>query len=194
MRRIAALTITAALAFGAAACNGDDSVSTKPAKTPAAHTSSAKPAAKPSPTPSATKPAGVGDTISLKGSDPGASLDVTVVKVDDHAKATDYSELDKPTDRWVGIQFQLTNTGTAVYSDSPANGVQIADSQGQQFQASIVDISDGPSMSSDVRLTTGKKALGWIVFEVPKTSKLGTVQFSMDSGFADQAGEWQLTG
>lgn len=193
MRRIAAVAVTAALAFGAAACNGDDSVSTKPAKAPAAHASHTKPAAKPSPSPSAEKPAGVGDAISLKGTDAGSALDVTVVKVDEHAKATDYSELDKPTDRWVGVQFKLTNTGTAVYSDSPANGVQIADTEGQQFQPAIVDISDGPSMSSGVRLTAGKKALGWIVFEVPKASKLDTVQFAMDSGMADQAGEWQLT-
>ncbi|MET9816674.1 hypothetical protein [Streptomyces sp. NPDC006355] len=47
-------------------------------------------------------------------------------------------------------------------------------------------------MSSAVRLKPGAKALGWIVFEVPKNSKVATVQFAKDSGFAEQTGEWQL--
>ncbi|MFG3205261.1 DUF4352 domain-containing protein [Streptomyces sp. NPDC048192] len=95
--------------------------------------------------------------------------------------------------RFVGVQFRLKNTGTATYSDSPSNGAQVADSQGQQFEATIADISAGPSMSAGVRLKPGGTALGWIVFEVPKSSKLTTVHFTMDSGFADQPAEWQLS-
>lgn len=35
----------------------------------------------------------------------------------------------------------------------------------------------------------GGKTLGYLVFEVPKASKMSAVQFGMDSGFAD-TGEW----
>lgn len=48
-------------------------------------------------------------------------------------------------------------------------------------------------MASEVKLKPGAKALGWIVFEVPKASKVSVVQFGMDSGFAQQTGEWKLS-
>jgi len=37
----------------------------------------------------------------------------------------------------------------------------------------------------------GDKALGYIVFEVPTTSKVSMVQFGTDSGFGG-TGEWQV--
>lgn len=80
-----------------------------------------------------------------------------------------------------------------VYSDAPVNGAKMADDQGQQFGTVLADITAGPSMSSDVRLKPGAKALGWVVFEVPKASKAATVTFGMDSGFAEQIGEWKLS-
>ncbi|GHJ99745.1 DUF4352 domain-containing protein [Streptomyces sp. NPDC003753] len=144
--------------------------------------------------PAAKKPevAKVGDTITVKGMEDGSRLDVTVVKVADPAKSSDEFMTPDAGKRYVGVQFRLVNTGTAVYGDSPSNGAQVADTQGQQFESTFADITAGPSMSADVKLKPGAKALGWIVFEVPKGSKVATVQFTMDSGFADQTGEWKL--
>ncbi|MFD7390198.1 DUF4352 domain-containing protein [Streptomyces sp. NPDC059852] len=134
----------------------------------------------------------VGDTLALKGMDSGSGLDVTVKKVVDDAKSSDEFFTPESGKRWVGVQFELVNTGSKAYSDSPSNGAQIVDDQGQQFPSVIAEITAGPSMSSDVRLKPGAKALGWIVFEVPKASKTATVTFAMDSGFAQQVGEWKL--
>ncbi|GAA0939600.1 MULTISPECIES: hypothetical protein [Streptomyces violaceusniger group] len=39
----------------------------------------------------------------------------------------------------------------------------------------------------------GDKALGWIVIEVPKASKVATLQFTMNSGFADETGQWKIS-
>ena len=94
---------------------------------------------------------------------------------------------------WIGVQFRLVNTGTIAYDDSPSNGAKIADADGQQFTTTLADITAGPSMASSVTLKPGAKALGWIVFELPKASKADIVQFGMDSGFADQTGEWKLS-
>ncbi|MER6540115.1 DUF4352 domain-containing protein [Streptomyces sp900105755] len=144
--------------------------------------------------PAAKKPqeARVGDTISVTGYENGSKLDVTVMKVADPGKPADEYMGPDSGKRYVGVQFRLVNTGTAVYSDSPSNGAQITDSKGQQFETAFADITAGPSMASSVKLKPGAKALGWIVFEVPKASKLATVQFTMDSGFADKTGEWKL--
>ncbi|MFE2317043.1 DUF4352 domain-containing protein [Streptomyces sp. NPDC059441] len=129
----------------------------------------------------------------LEGTDDGSKLDVTVVKVVDPAKGADEFTTAESGKRFVGVQFRLVNTGTIAYNDSPSNGAQLADKDGQHFESTFGDISAGPSMASEVKLKPGGKALGWIVFEVPKASKVSVVQFGMDSGFAEQTGEWKLS-
>ena len=52
-----------------------------------------------------------------------------------------------------------------------------------------MSVKAGPLFPGSVKLTPGGKALGYVVFEVPKASKVSAVQFGMDSGFAD-TGEW----
>lgn len=180
-----AAAIAAAAAFTLTACGASGSTVTDKPKT-----SSSKHAATQSP--AAPKVATVGDTISLKGVE-GGKLDVTVVKVADNAKSSEEGFVPDAGKRWLGVQFRLVNTGSTAYSDSPGNGAQLVDTQGQQFGTVFADITAGPSMSSDVNLKPGAKALGWIVFELPKASKAATVQFAMDSGFSDQTGEWKLS-
>ncbi|WP_369173792.1 DUF4352 domain-containing protein [Streptomyces sp. R28] len=190
----AAVTV-AALALTACGSGSGDEIVDKPkakasAKTGSGSGSEKEPAAeKSSAAPDVAK---VGDTLALKGMESGSGLDVTVVKVVDNAKSSDEFFAPESGNRWIGVQFQLVNTGTKVYSDAPVNGAKMADDQGQQFGTVLADITAGPSMSSDVRLKPGAKALGWVVFEVPKASKAATVTWGMDSGFAEQIGEWTL--
>ncbi|MFI1165081.1 DUF4352 domain-containing protein [Streptomyces sp. NPDC020801] len=191
IRIVAAVAAAGIGAFGLTACNTGDTVTSKPkARKSAGKSSGKQPAARKTATPDVAE---VGDTIALKGMDDGSKLDVTVVKVADPAKAGDEFTTPESGKRFVGVQFKLVNTGTVTYGDSPGNGAQITDADGQQFASTIADITAGPSMSSDVKLKPGAKALGWIVFEVPKGSKAATVQFTMDSGMADQTGEWKLS-
>ncbi|AZQ38729.1 DUF4352 domain-containing protein [Streptomyces cyaneochromogenes] len=195
--RLAATAAAAVAAIGLTACgtgsgSGDEIVD-KPKANASAKADSGKekePAAeKSSAAPDVAK---VGDTLALKGMESGSGLDVTVVKVVDNAKSGDEFFAPEDGNRWIGVQFQLVNTGTKVYSDAPDNSAKMTDDQGQQFGTTLAEISAGPSMSSDVRLKPGAKALGWVVFEVPKASKAATVTFAMDSGFAQQVGEWKL--
>lgn len=200
VRNVAAAVLALGALTGLTACvGGDDEVSTKPKapasadekkgdEEPAADAKEADVAA------DAKKDevAKVGDTIELTGMDKGSKLDVTAVKVVDNAKSSDEFTAPESGKRWLAVQFQLVNTGTKAYADSPQNGAQLADSQGQQFQTTFADITAGPSMSSDVKLRPGAKALGWITFELPKASKADVVQFAMDSGFSDKTGEWKL--
>ncbi|WP_262699719.1 MULTISPECIES: DUF4352 domain-containing protein [Streptomyces] len=134
----------------------------------------------------------VGDTITLSGQEDGEQLDVTLKKWLDPAKSADEFTTPAAGKRWVAVQIQLTNTGTTTYSDSPSNCVQAADSDGQRFDATFGDITAGPQMASDLKLPAGDKALGWVVVEVPKASKIATLQFTMNSGFADETGQWKI--
>lgn len=191
-RRLAAAIITLAAAASLTACSssGGEEVTTKP-NTSATSERENKDTGQ-ADTAKKEQTAKVGDTITVTGTEPGSKLDVTVVKTADNALSQgDVFEPNKGH-RWYAVQFQLVNTGSKAYADSPQNGAQITDSEGQQFDTMLVDVTAGPSMGTDVKLKPGAKALGWIVFEVAKDSKPATVQFTMDSGFAEQTGEWAL--
>ncbi|MEU9670387.1 DUF4352 domain-containing protein [Streptomyces bobili] len=183
-------TATALLALTLAACGPTDTVNTTPkADATAADTSSKTATSAP---PAKKTAAAVGDTLTLKGIEDGEQLDVTLKQWLPTAKGAD--EFNVPSDgkRWAAGQFELVNTGSKVYADSPQNGAQVADAQGQRFSTYFGEISAGPQMASDLNLPKGEKALGWILFEVPKDSKIVTVQFAMNSGFSDQTGQWSV--
>lgn len=182
--------LTAGLLVGATACTGTNTVTTEPKKTAAAKKGD-KPAAKPKAKPKTD--AKVGDTISVKGIDDGEKLDVTITKWVDPAEQADEFFGPQPGHRWVAAQFELVNTGTKVYVDAPSNGAQVADTQGQRFTSSIGDVSAGPSMTAEAKVPPGEKALGYIVFELPKGSKVASVQFAMNSGIATQTAQWKVS-
>lgn len=185
------IVTVAVLAAGLTACAEPTTVSTKPVKTEAA----GKDGGDSKPAKSADEPkkdAGIGDTLSLHGMDDGSRIDVTLVKWVDPAKSSDEFMTPAKGKRWVAAQLRLTNAGTAVYSDSPGNGLTVTDTDGQQFQTTFGEVTAGPAMSSDLRLTKGAKGLGWVVFEVPKASKITKLQMALDSGFADETGQWNV--
>ena len=180
-------TATALLALALTACGPADTVNTTP-KAEGADTTKAATSAPPA----KKTTAAVGDTLTLKGMEDGEQLDVTIKQWLPTAKGAD--EFNVPSDgkKWAAAQFELVNTGSKVYSDSPQNGAQVADAQGQRFSSYFGEIAAGPQMASDLNLPKGEKALGWILFEVPKDSKITSLQFAMNSGFSDQTGQWSV--
>lgn len=188
-----AAVLAATLTLGLTAC-GPETVNTKPSKTNAAkkNAGSSDDKADKAKQDKPKKDAVVGDTLTLHGTEDGSQLDVTLLKWADPAKGAD--EFNAPSDgkKWVAGQFRIVNTGSKVYSDSPGNCAQVADTKGQRFSTWFGEITAGPQMTSDLKLPKGDKALGWILFEVPKGSTMKTVQFTMESGFASETGQWNI--
>lgn len=137
------------------------------------------------------QPAQVGGTLSLKGFE-NVQVDVTVTKVE--LKATPANEFMKPKagNRFVAVQLQLANKGQATYQDSPSNGALVIDDQGQQYRSTFGEVKEGQAFQGSVTMGPGDSRKGVIVFEVPDGAKLAKFQFALNSGFADQAGEWML--
>jgi hypothetical protein len=196
MRRTAVLLAgtAALLALATTACGptSSNSVSTQPKQSAAAPASGA--AGAPSgPAAKGPQVAKVGDTIALKGMQKGGSADVTVVKVVDNAQS-DNADVFKPADgkRWIAVQFRIKNTGTAAYNDAPQNGSTVQDDKGQSYNSVVADTTAGPSFPTPAAIAVGDSALGFITFEVPADTKIAKAQFTLDSGFADQTGQWQL--
>jgi hypothetical protein len=132
----------------------------------------------------------VGDTITLHGIDEALALDVTVVKVVDPAKPDNNFLGPKKGNHFVAIQVKLDNVGEANYSDSPGNGAALIDADGQQYTADITD-PVGPALGSP-KIAPSDSRTGLITFEVAKGVEPAMFQFTLDSGFGPETGEWTL--
>lgn len=133
----------------------------------------------------------VGDKITLKGTDENLKVAVAVLKVA-NTKSTDQFITPEKGMRFVAVRIALKNVGSLPYEDSPANGAKLIDTDDQQYDAALVTgVSAGPLLES-VKLAPGKGRRGVLVFSVPKKAKPAGFQFTLDSGFAPQTGEWQL--
>jgi hypothetical protein len=134
--------------------------------------------------------AGVGDVITLSGSDENLQMRVKLSKVYDPAGHEPYFGPRKGK-RLVAVELLLTNTGTVVYDDSPSNGANLIDANDQGYTSAIVSSSDCADLGSP-KIRPGDSRRGCITFEIPKRAKLRLFQFALDSGFAPEAGEWAL--
>jgi uncharacterized protein YceK len=167
-----------------AGCTSTSGVSTT-AATPGGSKAKGKPAV------AAKAAAHVGSAIVLKG-DNGEQMTVTLTRVAATTRATDGFSTPDAGNRYFAAQVKLTNSGTAAYDDSPSNGAKALDSQGQQFDATIVDtIAAGPQLPAAVKIGPGSSALGYLTFQVPAASRITGIQFSLSSGFGN-TGEWKI--
>jgi hypothetical protein len=134
--------------------------------------------------------AGIGDTIELAGSEDGASVAVTVMKVVDPAPYEAYFGPEKGN-RFVGLQLRIRNRGSTVYDDCPSSGAALIDAQDQQWTETAFGSALKPEFVC-LKIRPDDKRVGFITFQVPKKAKLRTFQFGTESGFGPEAGEWDL--
>jgi hypothetical protein len=156
-----------------------------------------------SPTPSAAseatsggagpQKASIGDTLTLAGSG-GESMVVTVDHVMDPLSVGQFDQADGGQ-RYVGVQITLKNIGGVAYSDSPSNGATLLSGSGDQATPEIV--SGGPcstGFASSAKIAVTESEQGCVAFELPTNEQPAEFQFTLESGFANQTGEWTLSG
>lgn len=177
------------MALALSACSGESSIDDTAQAPETVDTSPDATSEEPATTATTESPkARVGSTVSLEGQEDGVKVDATVVKVVDPAPPGDFLT---PKGRIVAIQIKLTNTGTRPYDDSPGNGAKLVDGDGQSFNATTLESGAGPAMGT-VTITPGDSRLGFVSFDVPKEAVLSKFQLALDSGFANETGEWLL--
>jgi hypothetical protein len=136
------------------------------------------------------KVANIGDSITLKGTD--TSMKVTVLKVIDPVQAGQFDAA-AAGNRYVGIQLRLRNTGDGPYDDSPSNGAELLMRNDTQAESALV--SEGQCSSdfgSSAKIGPGSTQVGCIPFEAKNGLRPKTFQFTLDSGFGPEGGEWSL--
>lgn len=179
------LVLPALLSFALTACTGTQ-VTSNPDDKPAASKGQ-----EPPPKAQGAR-AGIGDTITLNSGEDGLKLEVTVVKAVSSAEPKDEFNVPEPGHRFVAVQIRLKNVGSTTYDDSPGNGAHLIDDEDQQYDEALSEIALGASIGTSVKLAPGSSRKGYLVFSVPKKTKLSKFQFTLDSGFGPQAGEWLL--
>ncbi|MGW1072004.1 DUF4352 domain-containing protein [Streptomyces sp. NPDC002537] len=202
-RQLAAVAAVIAIAATATACNEDTSAtggrSEKPAtadKTPGRQGSQPAQGGQGADKGDSGDKGGVkqrGTAATLKGLKPGEQLDVTFKDWSDKVTTTNQFSRPKPGEKYVAAQFELVDTGTVQYEDSPQNGAKAVDDKGQSYKGTVLtNASVSPVLDAGLKLPVGRKALGWIVFQVPEKFDARTVQFGLDSGLASQQAEWAV--
>jgi hypothetical protein len=142
--------------------------------------------------PKAKRPAGIGDSITVEGTD--TKMKVTVVKVIDPVTAGEYQEPDAGN-RYVGVQVKLRNVGDVGYDDSPSNGAELLLSNDTQAEGTLlVDGDCSSDFGSSAKIAPGSVQQGCIPFEVKGNLRPKTFQFTLDSGFGPEGGEWNFRG
>lgn len=197
LRRLVLLVLAGALFAGAAmgqeSCesttvNEADSEADTQAAEPASESAVDETEAEPAPEP---QTAAVGDSLTLEGFE-GLRMKVTVLKVIDPLAG---GEFDAPQggNRYVGVKIRMRNVSDQTYDDSPSNGAQLLDGQDEQAQDTYVSGGEcAGDFASRAKIAPGAKQQGCLVFEMKKGRNPKLFQFALDSGFADQNGEWRL--
>lgn len=157
-----------------------------------AEPSSAEPAVEEEAVEQEQSAAAVGGAITLVGRDPGLRMKVTVTQVVDPATPENDFIKPKTGSRLVAVQVTLSNVGKAVYDDSPTNGATLIDGEGQEYRRTYIDVREGQSFRGSSTISVGDTRKGMIVYEMPEGAKPAKFQFALDSGFAEQKGEWTL--
>lgn len=135
-----------------------------------------------------------GSQIALEGNDAGEQVTVTVVRVIAHAQPGDSFTTAPAGYRLYAVQFRLYNAGTAAYSDAPDNSAVVTDDTGQSYDSSIDAVAGCPSFPGTEKIAPGGTGLGCVTFEVPRGALIDHVQFTLDSGFGPQTGQWDVSG
>jgi hypothetical protein len=132
----------------------------------------------------------VGQSRNLRGND-GEVMRITLVRVNSNMRSGDEFMQPSHGNRFYGVFLRIRNVGHVRYEDSPSNGLALVTRAGAQYDSTaFADFS--PSLDGHFNIPPGQTRIGWLVYEVPRAAKLGLMQLTLSSGFADQTAEWRL--
>ena len=85
----------------------------------------------------------------------------------------------------------MTNTGNTAYDDAPSNGASLITTANQEAD-SAVTLGGSCESPSLMKIAPGSTRVLCLPFELRKALKGKTFQFTLDSGFSNETGEWTL--
>lgn len=152
-----------------------------------------EPASTPTPTatPAGPEVADVGDAIQVSDSD-GNYFTVKLVRIIDPVATGEWEEPESGF-RYVGARMRITNGGSDVYDDSPSNGMQMIYGSDDEQADSEITVDSNCKEPGSVKLRPGASRTFCVSFQIPKGDDVTGLQFTPDSGFADDTAEWEVS-
>lgn len=147
----------------------------------------AKVAGKVSPDYGSNAPKEIGQPAQLNTDTANAS--VTAVRVVDPAQSSNQYETPGSGNRYVGVEFKITNTGSTAFQPEPDSDTTIIDSQAHSYSSKFADLVGCPSFASSLTLTAGEAADGCVTFAIPTGAVISKIQFTAQSG---GTAEWDV--
>jgi hypothetical protein len=132
---------------------------------------------------------GIGDTITLTGTNIGVRLRTTVSGLVDPARTT---ESPGPGMRYVGVQLRLRSTGIAVH-DSPLESARLRYAGGAAKP--VLGVKAGCSNGFDgttVRIDVDASERGCLLFEVPENAEPRELVLALETVPPAAGGRWRL--
>jgi hypothetical protein len=146
---------------------------------------------RPSP-PTGSNRARIGQSIRLTGSE-GLAMRVLVSRVLDPAPVGPADATLGVNARLVGIEIELENVGQTPYSAAPLSGAKLVLDSGRAVDGQ--NVLEGPcagGFALHAKIAPGQRRGGCLVFEVPESRRPVAFRYALDSGFAEEQGEWKL--
>lgn len=88
------------------------------------------------------------------------------------------------------VEITLKNVGSKDYSDSPSNGANLVTAKGRTIQTTF-EAASGCDDPGSLKIPRHQSRVVCLTFQVSDASKIRFFEFTLDSGFADQTGEWK---
>ena len=180
-----------ALATTLGAGCGGTTVKTVTTTAPSPGGASTSPAPETTPGQTGTAPAKVGSALTLAGYN-GLKMKVTVTAYLDPATGGEFVTPQQGA-RFVGVKLDLVNVGQQAFDDAPNNGATLITNTDEQADATVTTGGSCESPST-VTIAPGDRRVVCIPFEIPAEQRGKTFQFALDSGFANEKGQWSLEG
>jgi hypothetical protein len=147
----------------------------------------AKVAGKASPDYGANAPKAMGQPAQVDSDSSHAS--VTAVRVLDPGQPSNQYETPDAGNRYVGVEFKITNTGSGPFQPEPDSDVTAIDTQAHSYSPTFAALSGCPSFASSLTLNAGEVADGCVTFAVPTGAVISKIQFTAQSG---GTAEWNV--
>jgi hypothetical protein len=131
---------------------------------------------------------GIGDTITLTGTNIGVRLRVTVTRVVDPVRT---AESPGAGMRYVGVGLRLHSTGGAIH-DTEIRSALLRYDGGEAELVHGVRSECSNGFEATVRIEVGTRTRGCLLFELPESATPDELLFALETVPATAGGRWRL--
>ena len=128
-------------------------------------------------------------TVILRGQT-GERISVKPLRVLDPVEVGEFNE---PAEgmRYVGVEVRLRNLRRRAYQDSPGNGSKLVTAARRSIRSEIL-VDSNCNTDGSLTVPRGQSRITCVAFEVPIGTTPRFFEFTLNSGFGPDTGQWRM--